>query len=42
MMFLIGAGIGVLVCWAAFSVGSSLGNTFYDVVEEHIKNRLKK
>jgi hypothetical protein len=39
-MCLLGMGIGVLVAWGAVSIGKSLGNTFYDVVEEHIKNRL--
>ena len=39
MMFY-GALIGIVVAAIAIKIGSNLGNTFYGVVDEHIKSRL--
>ena len=41
MMFY-GALIGIVIAAIAIKIGSNLGNTFYDVVDQHIKNRLAK
>lgn len=37
-----GALIGIVIALIAMKIGSSLGNTFYDVVDQHIKNRIAK
>jgi hypothetical protein len=41
MMFY-GALIGIVVAIIAVRIGLSLGNSFYDVVDQHIKSRLAK
>jgi hypothetical protein len=37
-----GALIGLGIAYVAYRIGSNIGNTFYDVVDAHLKNKFQK